>query len=82
MAFFFIYSKQLIKSRTDSAKSARRLGSVLLPNTYFGTLWSDGLRLLLLLVVYGLFGLHSRTVGAYLGLSSLSTRIVRRPQDR
>jgi hypothetical protein len=49
--------KQLIKSRADSAESARRLGSVLLPNTYFGTLWSDSLRLLLLLVVCGPLGL-------------------------
>jgi hypothetical protein len=70
-----LFSKQLIKSRTDSAKSARRLGSVLLPNTCFEMLWSDGLRLLLL-VVWGLFGLHSQTVRACLGLSDLSTRIV------
>jgi hypothetical protein len=33
-----IFNKQLIKSRADSAELARRLGSVLLPNTCFGTL--------------------------------------------
>jgi hypothetical protein len=46
-----IYNKQLIKSRADSAEPIKRLVSVLLPSTYFRTLWSDGLRSLLLLVV-------------------------------
>jgi hypothetical protein len=54
-----IFSKQLIKSRANSIELARRLGSVLLPSSYFGTLWSDGLRLLMLFVVYGSSGLHS-----------------------
>jgi hypothetical protein len=57
-----IFSKQLIKSRADSAKLTRRILSVLLPSTYFRTLWSDGLRLLLLLVVRGSSDLHSRTI--------------------
>jgi hypothetical protein len=76
-----ILGKQLIKSKSDSIESARRLGSVSLPNTYFGTLWSDGLRLLLLLVVCGLSGLQSRTIRACLGLSGLSTRTIRCMQD-
>jgi hypothetical protein len=79
---FHIISKQLMKSRADSAELTRCLGSVLLPSTCFGTLWSDGLRLLLLLVICGPFGLHSLTIRAYLGLSSLSTRTVLRTQDR
>jgi hypothetical protein len=54
----------------------------LLPNTCFGTLWSNGLRLLLLLVVCGLSCLHSRTVRACPGLSGLSTWIVCHPRDR
>jgi hypothetical protein len=66
-----IFSKQLIKSRVDSAESAIRLGSVLLPNNCFGTLWSDGLWLLLLLVNSEPSGLHSRTVRSCLGLSAL-----------
>jgi hypothetical protein len=37
-----IFGKQLIKSRTDSTESSRRLSSVLLPNTCFRMLWSDG----------------------------------------
>jgi hypothetical protein len=77
-----VFSKQLIKSRVDSAESARRLGSVLLPNTCFGTLWSDGLRLLLLMVVRRPSDLHSWTVRSFPGLPGLSTRTVRRPQDR
>jgi hypothetical protein len=69
-----IFGKQLIKTRVDSAESARHLESVLLPNTCFGTLWSDGLRFLLLLVICGPSDLHSRTVRVCLGLSGLSTR--------
>jgi hypothetical protein len=53
-----IFSKPLITSRVDSAKVARRPESILLPNTYLGTLWSHGLRSLLLLVVRGPSGLH------------------------
>jgi hypothetical protein len=71
-----IFSKQLIKSSGDSTESAIRLRSILLPNTCFGTLWSDGLRLLLLLVVCGSSSLHSRTVRACLGLSGPSTQTV------
>jgi hypothetical protein len=52
-----IFSKHLIKSRVNSVELARCLGSVLLPSTYFRTLWSDGLRSLLLLVVCRMFGL-------------------------
>jgi hypothetical protein len=59
----------------------RRLSSVLFPNTCFGTLWSDGLRLLLL-TVCGPFNHYSRTVYSYLGPFRLSTRTVRRTQDR
>jgi hypothetical protein len=51
-------------------------------NTCFGTLWSGGLRLLLLLVVYGPSDLYSCTVLACLGLYDLSTRTVQRTQDR
>jgi hypothetical protein len=76
-----IFNKQLIKSRADSVESARRLGNVLLPNTCFGTLWSDGLSLMLLLAVCGPSGLHSWTVRAYLKLSDLSTRTIQRTQD-
>ena len=79
---FHIFSKQLINSRANSAEPVRRLKSVLLPNICFGTLWSGSLRLLLLLVVCGPSGLHSRIVRGCLGLSGLSTRIVRRMQDR
>jgi hypothetical protein len=45
--FLHIFGKQLIKSRVNPTESSRRLSSVLLPNTCFGMLWSDGLRLLL-----------------------------------
>jgi hypothetical protein len=48
---FHIFSKQLIKSRADSAEPVRGLGSALLPSTYFRMLQSDGLRMLLLSVV-------------------------------
>jgi hypothetical protein len=77
-----IFSKQLIKSRSNSVEPARRLGSVLLPSICFTTLWSDGLRSLLLLVVCGLSDLHNRTVRAYPGLFGLSVRIVRLTQDK
>jgi hypothetical protein len=65
---FRIFSKQLVKSRANSVEPTRRLGSVLLPSTYFRTLWSDGLRSLLLLVVYGPSGLHKRTIYGPSGL--------------
>jgi hypothetical protein len=77
-----IFSKQLIKSRANSVELARRLGSVLLPSTYFRTLWSDTLRSWLLLVVCIPFDLHSHTVHACSRLSDLSARTVRRMQDR
>jgi hypothetical protein len=76
-----IFSKQLTKSRPDSTKSFRRLSSILFPNTCFGTLWSGGLRLLLL-TVCGPSDHYSRTVRSCLGLFGLSTQIVRRTQDR
>ena len=70
-----IFSKKLIKSRIDFAELARRLESVLLPSTYFRTLWSDDLRSLLLLVVRGPSDLHSKLFG-------LSSRTVRHTQVR
>jgi hypothetical protein len=46
-----LFSKQLVRSRTDSTESAKRLVGVLHPSTCFRTLWYDGLRSLLLLVI-------------------------------
>jgi hypothetical protein len=57
-----IFSKQLIKSRANSAEPTRCLGSVFLPSICFTTLWSDGLRSLLLLVVCGPPSRRSRIV--------------------
>jgi hypothetical protein len=76
-----IFGKQLTKSRADSTESSRRLSSILFPNTCFRTLWSDGLRLLLL-TVCGPSDHYSRTVRSYLGLFSLSTWTVRYTHDR
>jgi hypothetical protein len=78
----YMFSKQLIKSRVDSTEPGKCLGSILLPSTCFRTLWSDDLRLLLLLVVCGPSGLHSRIVHVCPGLSSLSYQTVRQTQDR
>jgi hypothetical protein len=75
MTFFFIFSKQLIKSRVDSAESSRRLGSVLHPSTCFGTMSFDGMRLLLLLVTYRLSYLHSQTVHACPGSSAYAGQV-------
>jgi hypothetical protein len=61
---------------------ARCLGSVLLHSIYFTTLWSDGLRSLLLLVVYGLFGLHNQTARACPIMFGLSARTVRLMHNR
>jgi hypothetical protein len=52
-----MFSKQLIKSITDFVELAKRPRSVLLPSTYFRTLWFDSVRSLLLLVVCGPFDL-------------------------
>lgn len=81
MTFFFIYLASSW-SKVDSNELARLLGSVLLPSTYFGTLWSNGLRLLLLRVVCGPSSLHSWSVLDCPRVSGLSTQTVRRMQDR
>jgi hypothetical protein len=46
-----LFSKQLIRSRTGSTEPAKHIVSVLHPSTCFRTLWYDGLRSLLLLVI-------------------------------